>query len=407
MFCTGDLSATRGDDPRKFAPDERRRVGAFWFESLQEDPSHSFFIFDEPTNHLDAEAREAFYRALRLLPAYLLISHDRTALNEVDEVLELSNQGLSVYGGNFAFYEKEREAERERQKRNLLRAQKQKDRIEEERREKLARQEKRMRAGANQASQGGTPKILLGRRKRQAQQSSGKLSLQESALIEHAEKLSRESWSEMKQDPFIRFDFEATRPLASKIHFHAQELKSPWWSVPKDICIRGSERWLFLGKNGSGKTSLIRYLLRDSEKENQIEGKLIRTSETVAYLDQHYSSLDRDEALLDQLSANTRFSIVELRNELAFFGLAGSKPLQKVGSLSGGELLKAALAQALLGKEIPEVFILDEPTNNLDLQSLELLEEALRHFKGAVILVSHDTTFVEKVGIEQVLRMED
>jgi ATPase subunit of ABC transporter with duplicated ATPase domains len=112
----------------------------------------------------------------------------------------------------------------------------------------------------------------------------------------------------------------------------------------------------------------------------------------------------RDElSVRETFGTRSRFSPVQLRNELAFYGFKADKVHQRVGTLSGGERLRAALARCFLGEAIPQVILLDEPTNNLDLQSMDLLEAALSRFRGLLVLVSHDSVFVDNVGVSDVL----
>jgi ATPase subunit of ABC transporter with duplicated ATPase domains len=113
-----------------------------------------------------------------------------------------------------------------------------------------------------------------------------------------------------------------------------------------------------------------------------------------------------EESILDNLLAESRYSLTELRNELAFYGFTASTVFQKVSTLSGGELLRASLAHMFLGSCLPELIVLDEPTNNLDLQSIALLEQAIIAFRGALIVISHDQEFARRIGIEDSLRLD-
>lgn len=90
---------------------------------------------------------------------------------------------------------------------------------------------------------------------------------------------------------------------------------------------------------------------------------------------------------------------------MAFYGFKDDQVLQPVATLSGGERLRVALAKAFLGACIPQVILLDEPTNNLDFQSIELLESALRRYRGLLVVVSHDPVFVENLGITNLLEL--
>lgn len=370
-----------------------------------------FIIFDEPSNNLDEEGKNLLMKFIREFQGgILLISHDRTLLNLMDFMLELSNQGLCEFGGNFDFYWRERNLERKRESEQLERLQNEESRTRRERQEKVSKQEKRMRDGKKQALKSNLPKIILGGMKRRAQETQARIDKQESRFVSEAEIEAKQKWNQMKIDPFIRFDFEANRPAASKIHFSVNDLKfqyenssKPLWKIPLSFVMRGTEHWLIRGKNGSGKSTLVKLLLGKELVKGKLEGELKRGTSRGVYLDQKYGQLDPCKTLLENLLEETRFSTAELRNELALLGFVGESVKQKVQSLSGGELLKASLAKAFLGPSIPDFIILDEPTNNLDIRSQEFFAKALRQFKGGIILISHDIFFIDELTVSHEL----
>jgi ATPase subunit of ABC transporter with duplicated ATPase domains len=360
-----------------------------------------FVVLDEPTNHLDREGRRYVLDFVREFTGGLVaISHDRELLEHVEAILELSNQGLSLYGGSFSFYEAERRRERDLQSERLREAKGEESKRKREREEKIQRQQKRMRDAKQGAEKGGAPKILLGNLKRKSEESLGKIRNREEAFVETAHQRTTDSWSQMKVDPFLRFDFEAHRPHSGKVHFRANginiqyaDIARPLWKEPLHWVVQGAERWWIQGLNGSGKTSLLRKVLAESKS-------------ALGFLDQEYGNLDPDRSLLDQLQDATRFTVTELRNELAFFGFTGDQVHLPLSHLSGGEKLKASLALIFLGPTVPELLVLDEPTNNLDLASQALLSDALIRFEGALIIVSHDTGFVEGLNIDRSLELQ-
>ncbi len=375
----------------------------------------SFLILDEPSNNLDRVGKNILLSFIKKYQGgLLLISHDRELLEHMDAILELSNQGLATYGGGFNFYWEQRGLERERHENKLDELKRLSKKAESERLKKLARQEKRMKAGADYALTKSLPRILVGTMKRKAQVSMGKLQKQEKKIVEGANTEVVNSWESLKTDPFLRLDFvgaevPAGRTLisTSQLNWQFADSSRSLWSRPIDLTVRGPNRWNFSGANGSGKSTLIKILLGCFQEKGITSGAVKRSSKAVGYIDQKYGLLKPGVSVIENIQNQSRFNESELRNELAFYGFTGDAVFQPVSTLSGGELLKASLAQIFLGKQIPEIIILDEPTNNLDIMSIDLLESALRNFRGALIIVSHDMEFVKKLEITHVLNLDE
>ena len=167
------------------------------------------------------------------------------------------------------------------------------------------------------------------------------------------------------------------------------------------------ERLLVLGLNGAGKTSLLRILAGETDADR---GSFEFGHQVVAgYYAQEHDNLRPTETLLtnlrDEVPAGITLTETELRGLLGMFGLSGDKVFQDAGTLSGGEKTKLALAMLMVGRN--NLLLLDEPTNNLDPSSRESVATALADWPGAIILVSHDTEFVERLAPTKVLLMPD
>lgn len=367
-----------------------------------------FLILDEPTNDLDREGREAVMDFLRShTGGVLLISHDRECLELCQDILELSNVGLMKFGGNWSDYVEEKSRERARLTAALDQAKRERDASIADRIQQRERQEKRSRHASKAAARGGIPRIIAGGRKRQAQVSSGKLDVSTLKRSEAAVHKAREALSQVKVDPVMYADLLGHELPTQKLVAEASDfnVRLRHWIFPKDLDFvwRGNVRIALKGANGSGKSTLLRALLGATF---EARGVLNRGSLVTLYLDQRGGTLDEDGTVLDNIRSVTTDDESVIRTGLARFLFAGDRVFQKIRDLSGGERVRAALARGLLGTQKPELMLLDEPTNNLDLANIEFLENVVAQFRGALIVVSHDRRFLENCGISAELVLD-
>jgi len=364
-----------------------------------------FLILDEPTNDLDREGREALLQFLRQRDGgALLISHDRECLQLCQDILELSNKGLAKFGGGWADYEKAKERERGHLKEALDTATRDRDAAFADRNEQKARQEKRNRRGSEAAARGGMPKILLGARKRQAQATTGTV---DASTLQRANESVREAYqafTEMKIDPIMYADISGCEIPSQKLvaEAHGFNIRFQDWIYPEDLNFawRGNVRVALKGANGSGKSTLLKAIMGNSF---ETRGELRPGRLATLYLDQQCATLDDSKSILENVRDVSTLTESEIRNGLAKFLFTKETVFQQVSSLSGGERLRAALARGLLSAEKPELLILDEPTNNLDLVNIEFLEKLIREFRGARLMISHDEVFLKNCGIHDEL----
>jgi ATPase subunit of ABC transporter with duplicated ATPase domains len=176
------------------------------------------------------------------------------------------------------------------------------------------------------------------------------------------------------------------------------------WLYPRDLSFawRGGVRVALAGPNGCGKSVLLRALMGEPLRER---GRLWRGDVACLYLDQAGASLTPTLSVLENARRASSAPETELRGRLARFLFSGASVFQRVADLSGGERLRAALACGLLAARRPDVLILDEPTNNLDLANIAFLEAWVAAFRGAVVAVSHDTAFLEACGVTETLSL--
>ncbi|GGS05198.1 MULTISPECIES: ABC-F family ATP-binding cassette domain-containing protein [Streptomyces] len=362
-------------------------------------------LLDEPTNSLDLYARRRLHQAVTAWPGVLVVvSHDRELLDLVDQIADLRAGEVTWYGGNFSAYEEALAVEQEAAERMVRVAEadvrKQKRELADAR-TKLAR---RKRYGQKMYDSKREPKIVMGARKRAAQESAGKHRiLHEERLAEARERLD-EAVEAVRDDDEIRVELPYTAVPPGRQVLTLENLETACHTrVPGILDLRGPERIALVGRNGAGKTTLLR----------TIAGQLAPAAGTVTahvplrFLPQRLDVLDDGLSVAENVArfapdaTNNR-----IRARLARFLFRGARADQEAGTLSGGERFRAALAALLLAEPAPQLLLLDEPTNNLDMASVRQLTQALESYEGALLVAAHDLPFLESVGITRWLLME-
>ncbi|MBU0793186.1 MAG: ATP-binding cassette domain-containing protein [Alphaproteobacteria bacterium] len=328
-------------------------------------------LLDEPSNHLDLEATlwlETFLKEYR--GTVLVISHERDLLNNVvDHILHLEGGKITLYPGGYDAFERQR-AERLAQ-------------LESAREKQAAQRAKLQDYVARNSARASTAKQAQSRAKALARM---------------------QPIAEALEDPSLSFDFpdpEALRPPLITLDMAAVGYNETPVLQRLNLRIDPDDRIALLGKNGNGKTTLARLLaaqLPPMDGAMNASGKM-----NVGYFTQYQvEELDTGDTPLEHMTRQMKGATPgAVRAQLGRFGFSGDRATQKVGSLSGSE--RARLALALITRNAPHMLILDEPTNHLDVDSREALVQALNSYTGAVVIVSHDRHMIELVADRLVL----
>ena len=361
-------------------------------------------ILDEPTNHLDRAGRLQVIDAIRAWQGCVIVaSHDRSLLGAMDAIIELTTLGARAYGGNYDAYRTMKSAELASAQDELARAERAmavtntRARIAAERKARTDRQGRQLRASGSQA------KILLDAAKERSEGSGGSGARLRARRMGEAQteldnarevveilqplamdipKSGLASGRDVLQVENLTFGYQDDQPIFQDVSF----------------AIRGPERIAIEGQNGSGKSTLLACISGD------LEGQAghVALHVPAARLDQDMSVFDPNETVNDAFSRlNPDASENDRRAVLARFLFRGDDALQQVGTLSGGQRLRAGLACTLGHSQPKQLLILDEPSNHLDIESVETLEAALNAYDGAILVVSHDKAFLNQIGVKR------
>ncbi|MGC0051717.1 ABC-F family ATP-binding cassette domain-containing protein [Brucella pituitosa] len=365
-------------------------------------------LLDEPTNNLDRDGRQAVADMLtKWSGAAVVVSHDRELLRTMDVIAELSQGALTLYGGNWDFYHERKEQEREGAVRDLEIAQRDVKQVRLKAQEAAERQAKSDARGRKSRADAGMSKLLLDAREDRAQKTGGRGDALAERNADRAQSQLREAEAKVERVKPMRFDVEASLSPSGRVALEMLNVSGgpvPDRPVIRDVSLKivGPERIVIRGANGAGKTSLLRLITGDL----QPTAGEVRRFVPVAMFDQQMSLMDREATLYENFRRlNKGASDNDAHAALARFSFRGESASRLAGGLSGGELLRAALACILGGTLKPELLILDEPTNHLDLDSIEALETALNEYEGGLLLVSHDQAFLDAIGIERVIEL--
>lgn len=338
-------------------------------------------ILDEPTNFLDTESMEVLENYLAdYKGAVLMISHDRDFLDHtVDTIYHLDQNSLKKYSGNYSFFKEKRQQEIRRANLEYI---------------QYTRKRKELEAAARGISdkankmEGLSSNDYLRSRNKQLQKKA-------KSMRKRIEKM------EVKERPHyekeVNLSFHVSSQKAAPILLHGEGIGNSFDMLLFEevrFHVRSGSKIALLGENGAGKTTLMKIILGQTDYTGKVH---IPPSTKIGYLSQELYHLEEDKTPLEDLS---RYSDdkTKIRNLLGSMRITQDMVFQKIGTLSYGEKLRVELCKLLLME--CNLLILDEPTNFLDIETKEIIEEALRDYEGALLIISHDRYFIRAVAEE-------
>lgn len=361
-------------------------------------------LLDEPTNNLDSDVKQIFFNQLNSYPnGAVIVSHDRELLQQMDKIIDLQNGKLKVYGGNYDFYLEQKRIESNNLYSRYADTQKSIARLNNT--INIA-QNTRQHHEAKQAkdiSNSRRSRLEANALKGKSQQTEAKKrNIIQKKLNQQIE--LQQSLSEQMIDDKIKIPVP-NKPFYSKELIKISGLKFGYGTEMIfdnfDFSMYGGQRIRITGKNGSGKSTLLKLICGDLKPKSGT----IKTFGKIAYLNQDLSVLDKNKNIVENIMNIAGVLKHDAHVIAANFGFRGDASNKRVGVLSGGELLKATLAAVLGSTEQPDLLILDEPTNNLEIKSISILEDALNQYRGAILLVSHDEMFVKNIKTDTEVKL--
>lgn len=323
-------------------------------------------LLDEPTNHLDLPSIEWLEKYLQHYQgAVVIVSHDRYFLDRmVTKIVELYQQQLHFYSGNYSFYQKEKELRIELQQRAY-----------ENQQDYIRQQERfveRFKAKASKAAQA-------------------------QSIMKRLDKLDRIESAELER-PNMRINFTVD-VTPGKILCTLKNISKSFGNVKivdhTNAEINRGDKIGLIGANGKGKSTLLRIIAgTESFDGEKTDGYNVKDA---FYAQHQLEALDLNNTVLEEMQrCGSGKNDLELRTLLGCFLFSGDDADKKIKVLSGGEKARVALAKTIISKA--NFLLLDEPTNHLDIHSVDLLIEALNKYEGSYILVSHDRYFVNQTA---------
>jgi ATPase subunit of ABC transporter with duplicated ATPase domains len=376
-----------------------QRLNKALTQALASDPN--ILLLDEPSNHLDLANRKSLFRLLNSYTGTLLIvSHDVELLeNCVDTIWHITDGRISIFSGNYQDYQREIAIKRKSLSQEIVRVERQRKDMHQALMQEQARAAKSRAQGEKSIDKRKWPTIVSKTKAMRGGQTAGR----KKAEINMKKQELSDKLSEMRLPEIIKPKFQLPVGLScNQTVLNISEASAGYQDhvILENISLSLSygERLAIIGPNASGKSTLVKAIL--SHPEVKRTGNWY-ASKSIGYLDQHYHTLMPHKTVLEtiqELLPSWQHS--EIRRFLNDFLFRKNEEVNAcVSTLSGGE--KARLSLAQIAARPPQLLILDEITNNLDLETREHVINVLKEYTGALIVISHDENFLKAINITQ------
>lgn len=359
-------------------------------------------LLDEPSNHLDSHGRGLLYNLIeQTTTTVIIVSHDRQLLKLPNLIYELSTKGITTYGGNYDFYLAQKQVENNAMAQDLKSREKALRKARETERETMERQAKLDARGKKKQEKSGLPTISMNTFRNNAEKSTARTKgMHEEKVGQLAESL-QELRKELPDIDKMKLGFQNTNLHKGKLLVNAQGInfsynEAPLWLQPLSFQVNSGERLAIKGLNGSGKTTLIKMIIGAL---SPTIGNITSHAGKTVYIDQDYSLINNQLTVYEQAQLFNKSGLQEheIKIRLTRFLFTMEYWDKPCSTLSGGEKMRLLLCCLTIDAQAPDMIILDEPTNNLDIQNVGILTAAINAYEGTLFVISHDQYFLEEV----------
>lgn len=374
---------------------------------------NAMLLLDEPSNHCDQYTRELLHNAIASDNRGIIIaSHDRSLLNRMDCIIELTANGIVKTHGNYDQHHQQQRLNKAAAQQCLQNRQQALKKGMQSIQERVEKHQRAQAKGkkAKQAeikAKGRYDKIGFKSQQGRSEKTNKKILTQATRMKHNLQTQLSDIESKITHQAHIKLSQLSTYVAQDKPIISINDLHFSYGDLAVfsglNASIIGPQRVALIGGNGAGKSTLLKLILGELTPSH---GNINVHVKRVAYIDQHTQRLNPNQTVLENfISNNPTVKLTDAYRHLDHFLFRAQRAKVPCNQLSGGERLRALLAMELMQQPTPQLLLLDEPSNHLDIESLEVIEQCLHDYNGALIIASHDQHFLDAIGINQRLHL--
>lgn len=361
-------------------------------------------LLDEPSNHLDVTARTLLYNFIQQSSSTMLVvSHDEQLLNLLNPTLQLTSKGIKIYGGNYHFYSTQKEIEDQAYYANLSAHEKLLRKATMTQKDTLERKLKQDSKGKRKHQKAGVPKVMMDKMKNDAEKSTSKIKQVHADKINSIKTTIDDLKTAAPITDKIKLNLNSGVIHKKKVLFSAQDINHVFnqnlvFANNLTFEVLSGNRIAIKGNNGSGKSTLLKIIAGLIKPQ---KGQVKQSDFIALYIDQDYAMINNLLSVYEQalLFNSQHLQEHEIKTRLSRFLFDENDWNKLCIYLSGGEKMRLLLCCLSISNQTPDVIILDEPTNNIDIEHANVLKQVINNYNGTLLVVSHDEYFLSQLNI--------